>query len=295
MKRGQPSHTALRIAANYVAAAREPRFRPLLLHPDEPYSAWFVREFSPFFLTLWRWGPTRRYLYGLYESRTPGAPLYLLLRKRWIEEQSRRLLDADPTLRQVVVLGAGLDPLCLRLASTYPDLRCFEIDHPDTQLFKRSALDKHGALPKALHLEPLDFTQSSLDALFPRIAGFEPRQRTLFIAEGLFMYLDQSEVDRILTTLAGVAAPGSVALLTFVDRDRLEDPTSSVSQMAQVLVTMGEPLRSSVHRARLDSELQRFGWATEQIDGPEELRSTYLGGADSPLADGELLTVARRR
>lgn len=295
MKRGQPSHSAIRIAANHVAAAREPRFRPLLLHPDEPYSAWFVREFSPFFLALWRWGPTRRYLYRLYESRTPGAPLYLLLRKRWIEEQSRRLLDADPTLRQVVVLGAGLDPLCLRLANTYPDLRCFEIDHPDTQQFKKTALEKHRAAARALHLEPLDFTQSSLDALFPRIAGFDPQQRTLFIAEGLFMYLDQAEVDRILTNLAGVAAPGSAALLTFVDRGRLEDPTSSVSQMAQVLVTMGEPLRSSVYRNRLDSELGRFGWATEKVDGPEELRSAYLGRADTPLADGELLAIARRR
>lgn len=32
--------------------------------------------------------------------------------------------------RQVLVLGAGFDTLCLRLAPQYPHVRFFEVDHP---------------------------------------------------------------------------------------------------------------------------------------------------------------------
>ena len=69
----QVSQTALRIAVNFVAAAREPLLRPFLLHPDELYSEWFIAEESPVVLGLWKWGPTRKSLLASYDRATPGA------------------------------------------------------------------------------------------------------------------------------------------------------------------------------------------------------------------------------
>jgi methyltransferase (TIGR00027 family) len=296
MKTGQPSHTAVRIAANRMAAAREPRLAPLLLHADEPYSGWFVREFSPVFHFLWSWGPSRRFFYRTYERSTPGAALYLLLRKRWVEEQVRGALAGRPSLRQVAILGAGLDPLGLWLAADYPDLRIFELDHPETQQFKAEALRKHHALPAALRLQPVDLSLQSLDALLPRLEGYDPSTPSLWLAEGLLMYLDAREVDRVLAALARGTAPGSTALLTFVDAERLSDPESTVSRMRGAVEAMGEPLRSSVHRGELRGFLARHGWELEQVADVETLRAAYL--PDRPgatLTDGELLVLARRR
>lgn len=295
MKTGQPSHTAIRIAANHVGAAREPRLSRLLLHPEEPYAGWFLREFSPLFHFMWTWGPTRRLLYRAYDRRTPGAALYLLLRKRWVEERVRSALDAAPGLRQVALLGAGLDPLPLRLARSYPHLRLFELDHPDTQQFKLAALRKRGALPPQLGVHSLDLSRESLDARLPRLAGYDRAAPTFWLVEGLLMYLDAGEAERILTTLARGSGPGSQALFTFVDADRLADPGSTLARMSRTLEQMGEPIRSSIRRAGLPEWLARHGWELEALADHSTFRAAYLSpGAESPLADGELLALARR-
>src|SRR5579872_3609397 len=100
-----PSQTALRIAGNRVAAATDPVLRRVVAHPDEPYSRWFI-DAGPVGMRLqiraWTWGPLRRLLYAITNTRTPGAPLYLLLRKRYVEDAVRKLLQECPA-EQVVV------------------------------------------------------------------------------------------------------------------------------------------------------------------------------------------------
>ena len=63
-----------------------------------------------------------------------------MLRKRWIESRVRAKIAAGAS--QVVVLGAGLDTLGVRLASERPDLRVVEIDHPATLAVKRSVVER---------------------------------------------------------------------------------------------------------------------------------------------------------
>jgi O-methyltransferase involved in polyketide biosynthesis len=49
----------------------------------------------------------------------PGIVRHWMLRKRWIESRVRARIAAGAS--QVVVLGAGLDTLGVRLASELPD------------------------------------------------------------------------------------------------------------------------------------------------------------------------------
>jgi O-methyltransferase involved in polyketide biosynthesis len=42
--------------------------------------------------------------------------------------------------QQYVLVGAGLDSFILRQAQQYPNLKIFEVDHPDTQAAKQRKL-----------------------------------------------------------------------------------------------------------------------------------------------------------
>jgi methyltransferase (TIGR00027 family) len=83
-------------------------------------------------------------------------------------------------LRQVVVLGAGLDTFSLR--NPYADLgvRVFEVDYPATQQWKRERLRQAGlAIPGSLTFAPVDFERQSLaDGL--EAAGFDADRPAFF-------------------------------------------------------------------------------------------------------------------
>src|SRR5205085_3645641 len=79
----------------------------------------------------------RRLCTLLERATLPGICLHFALRKQILRRHAQAAIDAGCT--QVIVLGAGLDTLCLELKAARPDLCCIEIDHPATQALKRSA------------------------------------------------------------------------------------------------------------------------------------------------------------
>ena len=83
-------------------------------------------------------------------------------------------------VRQVVVLGAGLDTFALR--NPYADLgvRVFEVDYPATQAWKRDRLGAAGlAEPPSLTFAPVNFERESLADGLTR-AGFKLNQPAFF-------------------------------------------------------------------------------------------------------------------
>lgn len=295
MKAGRPSETAARIAVNAVAAALDPELRRLLPEGDDPWSEWFVEEHSPQArqqLALWRSGaPVMRVLSDAIE---PGGALFVLVRKLSIEERVRRAL-ADGRDR-VLVLGAGYDTLCLRLARDVRGVELWELDHPDTQAVKRRALEKHAALPLALKLVPLDLSQAPLDETL-RAAGWSPARPAVGVAEGVLMYLDPPQLDLLFAALARVLAPSSRLLFTLMDRRKLEEPGGPTARTARLLAASGEPLRSSMAPEELPAFVSARGFRLVESADASSLRRDYLEprGIDRPLSEGEFLVEAERR
>ena len=97
-------------------------------------------------------------------------------------------------VEQVVVIAGGLDPLLTLLSPQYRGAAFFELDHPATQRVKKSALTTLGSSPN-FTLIPIDLTKESIvEAL--RGSPFSTDKATLFIAEGITMYLDEREIVR---------------------------------------------------------------------------------------------------
>ena len=121
---------------------------------------------------------------------------------------------------QLVILGAGLDTRSYRLPADTP-VRCFEIDTPKTQAFKRAMLTKAGVDATRVTFVPADFEREDW---FERLvaAGFEPHRPSFFLWESVTMYLDREAVERTLRTIAGTA-PGSVVAFDYFSAQQLAD------------------------------------------------------------------------
>src|SRR5258708_34720827 len=66
-------------------------------------------------------------------------------------------------IRQVVILGAGLDTFSLRNPHALLGVRVFEVDHPATQAWKRDRMHEADlAVPATLTFAPVDFARESL-------------------------------------------------------------------------------------------------------------------------------------
>src|SRR5262249_26030268 len=191
MRDDRPSATALLIAKSQLMLAQDPAL------------SWAIgRDRARIYGACmdavaggrWRLTASARRRLALQERLgVPGIYLHYALRKLLIA----RIVDSlvrDQGIRQVVVVAAGFDPLCVLLHHAHPTVRWYEIDHPATQRHKAAAL---GGLPTGgnLVLLPIDLTRQSIaDSL--RAGRLSPGAPTLVIAEGITMYLTEEQIRR---------------------------------------------------------------------------------------------------
>ena len=75
----------------------------------------------------------------LLERVMPGQFAAVGQRKTFFESRARAAILRGAS--QVLVLGAGYDLLCLRLAPEFPEVRFLEVDHPPTARAKQAACE----------------------------------------------------------------------------------------------------------------------------------------------------------
>ena len=298
MQPGRPSETAARIAVRRASAAGDPFLRKLLAHPDEPYSAWFAAEHSPRSraeLESWRGGESGAGHHRLADVLDPGGTVSLLVRKRFVEDEVRAALGEGAT--QVVVLGAGYDPLPLLLEPEFPRVRFWELDHPATQDVKRRALAAHGGRPDRLELLGVDFSSETLARALRRAPGFAAAQRTVFVAEGVLMYLAPRDLDALLRGVAAGGGAGSRFVFSLLDRRAALDVRRGVGRTAAYATRFGEPVRAAHDPRTLPRVLARRGLRCRRVCDADDLFRAYLEplGALLRPRPGELLVSADLR
>lgn len=129
----------------------------------------------------------------------------ITVRTRYFDEFFSKAADAG--IRQAVILASGLDTRAYRLnwpAGTV----VYEIDQPDVIAFKTQKLADFGAEPTAQrHTVAIDLRENWPSAL--QCAGFDSKQPTAWIAEGLLVYLPPEAQDRLFDNIVALSAPGS--------------------------------------------------------------------------------------
>ncbi len=224
MKADKPSSTALFVAHGLLWISKHPRLRceipPLMAQMNEE----MVSRTGPgLFSASGRLGRLLRHCKAdlMQRASIPGFYLHFVMRKRCIENWVRLSLDGG--IDQLVVIGAGFDTLSLRMLTDYPSLKVIEIDHPATQTWKAKGIDRTQRDWKNLHLVPLDLTRSTMQDTLLRSGVYAPNKRTVFVAEGLLMYLNEEEIRTLLAFIRQHSAPSSRLVFTCMEQRKPGD------------------------------------------------------------------------
>jgi len=227
----------------------------------------------------------------------PGMTLHYLLRKQYLEQVARDCLNTGTA--QLVVLGAGFDTLALRLQGEFAEAVFFELDHPATQRVKLQALETHQVrLPRVKFL-PVDFTRETLQQSLLDYRDYNPTAPTLFVAEGVLMYLPVEKVRDIFQFIRAHAGSGSRFAFTFLE-PRADGEIAfqhSTKGVDLWLKLRAEPFRWGIKQNDLAGFLQANGFALHELANHETLRARYLTTETLfrvPLAEGECICVAEQ-
>ncbi len=121
--------------------------------------------------------------------------------------------DATESAEQFVFLGAGFDTRAYGSLAR-KELTIFELDQTKTQTLKRTALEQAHIDSEHVRYVSIDFRRDRIGDRLER-AGFDPSKQTVFLWEGVSLYLDEESVSKTLKDLSQLAAPGSVILADF--------------------------------------------------------------------------------
>ena len=187
MQHEQASRTALLIAASLVLLHHDAKYSRLVSKTSADLCAYVLEKHSSqtrLFLKIVRQSWFRPIAKLVERITIPGILLHYALRKKCISELVRSALANG--VAQVVILGAGFDPLSSELQREFPTALFWEIDHPATQRHKVRACSEIGI--ERVHFVAVDLSAAGLDREALIGSGFDPAKRTFWIAEGLLMY-----------------------------------------------------------------------------------------------------------
>jgi methyltransferase (TIGR00027 family) len=260
MQAGEPSHTA-RGAAAYRA-----------IHQTLEGGAIFSDPFASKILD----DETRARL-----DETAADPslrpmrLFIAARSRFSEDTLAAGVARG--VRQVVVLGAGLDTFSLRNPYAGLGVRVFEVDYPATQQWKRERLNEAGlAIPGSLTFAPVDFERQSLaDGL--KAAGFDADRPAFFQWLGVVHYLTREAVSATLGFIARV--PESEVVFDYAEpfENYPADRRASVMAVAARAASLGEPWLSLFDPAELSGMLYNTGFGVVEDLDLAEIGDRFYG------------------
>jgi methyltransferase (TIGR00027 family) len=190
-------------------------------------------------------GPEGEALSRRWDEHSPSMELWMALRTRYLDDCVKRVLDRG--MRQVVILGAGLDTRAARLSRE--GVRFFEVDQAASQADKRERLSRFDGYPlNAATFVPCDFERDDFVQVLEK-AGLDRRSPTCFVWEGVIYYLAEQAARSMLERVAIEFDPGSLLLFDYLNSKmaksspRLRDEDRA---MKGIIEELGEPMQFGI-------------------------------------------------
>ena len=203
---------------------------------------------------------------------------FITARVRYIDDYlSGHIRDG---IEQLVVLGAGFDSRPYRFEQLRERVRVFEVDHPATQRAKKEKLSKiFGEIPSYVTFVPVDFTQETPEKRLPE-SGYDEAVKTLFIMEGVTMYLNPEAMDGTLSFVARHSGPGSSLIFDYMYKSIIDGTVKrgEVTRMRRNRLHSGEGLTFGIEEGQIEDYLLERGFQQIHDANHQELESKYFTG-----------------
>ena len=283
---GQPSSTAEWVCLYRAIGARNPD--PKLRNADD-----LAEKLCPWPLSIFpdNYADAR----GVIDWSGDSFAAYSIVnvRTQYIDAALKRAASEGAT--QVVILGAGFDSRAYRFREAYPKLRFFEVDLPKTSALKRARLTEvFGSVPDYVRYAPIDFDKQKLGDVLPPL-GYDRKQKTLFIFEGVTMYVAEAGNSATLDFIRSNSAPGSRVVYDYLLRDVVEGRYGdhfAAKYITEAVAKRGEPFVTGWTPAEAAAFAQKHGLVVIEDVGQTELVERYMTGSDGK-PDGRLLDWQR--
>ena len=274
MKEDEASSTALTVVQGILYTAQKPQYKDLvgedlktccqrILNASEEGRKRLKQLDNWLFCQLVPW---------VERIMLPGITMHYVLRKKGIEDYANRALADGVT--QVINLGAGFDTLLYSLSRQHPEVNFIEIDHPVTQVLKKQFFTESGEALDNLHCLPIDFTQQTLEQELTQCADFIPERPTLFISEGVLMYLTETEVSHLFKVLKDLSQNKLHFVFTAIE---FEDSLHN-SLLKFYLQKKGEAINWFKAKAEIKTFIQEQDYSFEALDTSSDLSQRYING-----------------
>jgi methyltransferase (TIGR00027 family) len=209
-----------------------------------------------------------------------GIHEYVLARTKLFDEAFVDALGRG--FPQVVLLGAGMDTRALRFQDRNRSTMIFELDIHATQQYKRDVYKrKRTALPDTLVFVPIDFNKQRLADVLVQ-AGYREGQRTLFLWEGVTMYLEPEVVDSTLSFVRNSAAEGSIVAFDYVRASVLRRENTLYGEKGSYdrVARAGERWTFGIEDGAIEGFLAERGLKLLSHYTPSDLEAAYLAAGD---------------
>ena len=281
MRKDKPSVTARKVALNIVTLGAKPGMNEILPRGSVDATAKLLVASGVVGTKTIRWAQSPK-MVSVYESfdwMLPGQFEAFGHRKAFCERQVRDGINSG--VAQVLVLGAGYDTLCWRLASEFPRVNFFEIDHPATASCKAKGIERMG-FHENLFLIAEDLGEKELIDVMESQEMWDTSVMTVVIAEGLIMYLPVEAVQKLFRQCADIVGAGSRIAFSYIPKgdDGRPDVGRWTGLMLWLQKVVGEPWFWSIRPEELAIFLHETGWTyLPETEGTGKHGVEYFGVA----------------
>ncbi len=193
-------------------------------------------------------------------------------------------------VRQLVIVGAGLDARAYRIAEL-EDVRVFELDHPATQSYKRERVSEHEQRCQELIHAAIDFEKQTLDDVL-KSHDFSPGERSVWIWEGVTMYLAPEAVDATLAAIASSSTKGSRLAVTYLPKEFRAAWALGISRVGARVI--GESVRAQYEKPEMEHLLSDHGFRVLEDDTATDWAERWPAQERTVIRNWERLARAER-
>lgn len=185
----------------------------------------------------------------------PGMYEYVIARTKFIDSVFQKAIYDE--FDQILIFGAGFDSRGVRFAYSNKKTKIFELDAPVTQEAKINQFKKRGVKihPNIIFVSINFNKESVIDKLLE--SGFRKNKKSLFILEGLTMYLNSDAVDNTFNIINQFAADGSEVIFDYVYSSVIKEENLyyGESEALDRLKRENEPWSFGIEEGKIESFL----------------------------------------
>jgi len=205
---------------------------------------------------------------GIYE--------YVIARTKYIDNIFKAAIENG--IEQILIFGAGFDSRALRFAKKNIKIKIFELDTLPTQTAKiKQLMKKNISIPKNTIFIPIDFHVDSLAEKL-ELSGFKGNKTTLFIMEGIIMYLNKEAVDELFKLIYELSVPESRVIFDYVHASvlRRENIYYGEKDVFKKVSSLREPWLSGIEKGEMEAWLKNYNFNLIQNLNSEDLEKMFF-------------------